>query len=201
MPSLAGPVSRPKPEMTVTLFFFIRNSRPLVCLLTMAVLRLSTFSQLSCGRGDVVDAEFGGVLEVVPELGVEEESLGGDATDVEAGAAEDGVLLDERDFEAELAAANGGGVAGGAAADDGDVVDGLGIVSGKGDSVSARPLGRAVCIVQFNGARPCRLCRPYGASIFLGSYPRVAHSIRERLESSTLGYFPNTPPGCFCCCN
>ncbi len=72
---------------------------------------------------DVVDAVFGGVLEVVPELGVEEEGLGGDAADVEAGSAEDVGGLDEGDFEAELACANGGGVAGRAAADDGYVVD------------------------------------------------------------------------------
>ena len=75
--------------------------------------------------GDVVDAELGGVLEVVPDFCVEEQGLGGDAADVEAGAAEDAVFLNECNFEAELSAANGRGVAGGAAADDGDVVNGL----------------------------------------------------------------------------
>ena len=52
--------------------------------------------------------------------------------------------LDERDFEAELAAANGRGVAGGAAADDGHVVDCLGLVSAKGTPF-VRVSGRGSC--------------------------------------------------------
>ena len=51
--------------------------------------------------------------------------LGGDAAPVEAGAAELVGLFDERDFEAELRGADGAGVAGGAAADDCEVVNRL----------------------------------------------------------------------------
>ena len=68
----------------------------------MEVLRFCTASQLRVRRVDVVDAVVGGVLEVVPEFGVEEERLGGDAADVEAGAAEDVGGLDERDLKTEL---------------------------------------------------------------------------------------------------
>ena len=74
---------------------------------------------------DVVDAVFGRVLEVVPELGVEEKGLGGNAADVEAGSAKNIRGFNEGDFEAELAGANGGGIACRTAADDGYVVDGI----------------------------------------------------------------------------
>jgi hypothetical protein len=76
---------------------------------------------------DAFDAEFFGVFQVIPEFGVEEQRLGGNAADVQAGAAEESVFFDERGFQAVLAGADGGGVSGGAAADDGDVI----IVSGK----------------------------------------------------------------------
>ncbi len=94
-----------------------------MCLSTMAVLRFCTASQLRVRRVDVVDAVLGGVLEVVPEFGVEEQGLGGDAADVQAGAAEDVGGFDERDLEAELSGANGRRVAGRAAADDCHVID------------------------------------------------------------------------------
>ena len=77
------------------------------------------------GGADAVDAEFGGVLEVVPDFSVEEEGLGGDAADVEAGAAELGGGFDQGNLEAVLGGADGRGVTGGAAADDCDVVDRL----------------------------------------------------------------------------
>ncbi len=48
-PSFAGPVILPKPGITVTLFFFIRNSRPLTCLVMMPLLRFCTASQSSVG--------------------------------------------------------------------------------------------------------------------------------------------------------
>ena len=81
----------------------------------MAFLRLRALGQLSTGCADVVDAVVGGVLEVVPDFGVEEQGLGGDAADVEAGSAELVGALDERGLEAKLAGADGCGVTGGSA--------------------------------------------------------------------------------------
>jgi hypothetical protein len=62
---------------------------------------------VALGEGDV----FGGV----------EEGLARDAADVEAGAAEGGAFLDERDLEAELGGAEGAHIAAGAGADDDEV--------------------------------------------------------------------------------
>ena len=70
-----------------------------------------------------IDAVFRRVLQVVPDFGVEQQRLGGDAAHVQAGATEHRVALDEGDLEAELAAANGRGVTRGAAAYDGHVVN------------------------------------------------------------------------------
>jgi len=49
---------------------------------------------------------------VVPEFGVEQQSLGRDAADVQAGAAEESVFFDESGFQAPLTSADGGGVSG-----------------------------------------------------------------------------------------
>ena len=80
-------------------------------------------------RGDVefdvagADAVRG---EVVPRFFVEggafEQRFGGDAADVQAGAAEGGCCFDAGGFVAELGGADGGDVAAGATADDDDVV-------------------------------------------------------------------------------
>ena len=50
-----------------------------------------------------------------------EQRLAGNAADVEAGAAERGAFVDERDLEAELRGAKGADVAAGAGADDDEV--------------------------------------------------------------------------------
>ena len=76
-------------------------------------------------RVHALDAEFLGLFQVVPELGIEQQRLGRNAADVQAGAAEHVVLLDESGFQSILAGANGGRVAGRTAADDGDVIDGF----------------------------------------------------------------------------
>ena len=70
-----------------------------------------------------VDAVLFGVFEVVVNLGVEEQRLGRNAAPVQAGAAKLVVLLDESRLEAVLTGADGGGISGGASADDGYVVD------------------------------------------------------------------------------
>ena len=50
------------------------------------------------------------VLEIVVDLGVVQQHLGGNATDVQAGAAEERVFLHHHGFQAQLAGANGGDV-------------------------------------------------------------------------------------------
>src|SRR6266536_6684845 len=60
---------------------------------------------------------------MVPEFRVEEQSLRRNAAHMQASAAEIRVLLDQRSLQAVLSSANGGGVSGGAAADDGDIVN------------------------------------------------------------------------------
>src|SRR5208282_4996084 len=72
------------------------------------------------------DAEFLGVFQLVPKLGVEQQRLGGDAAHVQTGAAEESVFFDERGFQAVLAGTDGGGVSGRSAADGGYVIDGFG---------------------------------------------------------------------------
>ena len=70
-----------------------------------------------------LDAKFFRVFEVVPQLGIEQQRLGGNAAHMQAGAAEHIVFLDEGGFQTPLARANGGGVPGRPAADDGDVIN------------------------------------------------------------------------------
>src|SRR3954469_15823967 len=70
-------------------------------------------------------AEFFAFFQMVGQLRVEQQRLGRDAAHMQAGAAELVVFLDERDFQAELAGADGGSVTGGAGANDGNVVDRL----------------------------------------------------------------------------
>ena len=77
-------------------------------------------------RVHTFDAEFLGVLQVVPEFGIEQQCLGRNTADVQAGAAEEAVFFDECGLEAPLASADGGRVSGGATADDGYVVCGFG---------------------------------------------------------------------------
>ena len=76
-------------------------------------------------RVHALDAEFLGVFQVIPEFGIEQQRLGRNAAHVQAGAAEESVFFDERSFQALLAGANGGGVSGRSAADDGDVINGF----------------------------------------------------------------------------
>src|SRR5579863_1137617 len=75
---------------------------------------------------DAFDAVFLGFFQMIPEFGVEKQSLGRDATHVQTGAAEESVFLNERGFQAVLAGADCSGVSGRSAADDSDVVDGFG---------------------------------------------------------------------------
>ena len=87
--------------MTVTLFFFIRNWRPLACLSTMPCLRFWIVPQFSVARAQVLDAERVAVFHVVVDFGIEKQGLSRDAADVQAGAAEVGVFLDEGGLQAQ----------------------------------------------------------------------------------------------------
>ena len=76
--------------------------------------------------GDVAhafDAVLGGVFQVVIDLGVEEQGLGGNAAPVQAGAAQLLFPLDQGDLQPVLPGADGGGVSPWTAADDDHVVD------------------------------------------------------------------------------
>ena len=97
-----------------------------MCLVTIFVLALLDRGPVELARVDALDAEFLGVFQMVPKLGVEQQRLGRNAADVQAGAAEERVFFDERSLKAVLAGADGGGVSGRSAADDGDVIDGFG---------------------------------------------------------------------------
>ena len=67
------------------------------------------------------DAEGGGGARAVQHFRGLQQRLGGDATDVQAGAAGERVFLDHGGLEAQLGGADGSDVATGPAADDGEV--------------------------------------------------------------------------------
>ena len=97
-----------------------------MCLATILLFAILNRGPVQFARVDAFDTEFLGIFQVIPKFGVEQKRLGRDAADVQAGAAEESVFFDERGFQAVLAGADGGGVSGGAAADNGDVVGSFG---------------------------------------------------------------------------
>ena len=118
-------------------------------------------SRSSFGLADL-DAEAGEIVAGrLEQLGGVEQRLRRDAADIEAGAAEGRVLLDDGDLEAELGGADGADIAAGAAADDGEIV-------GHEDCL-ARRMGRDL---------------PSAATKAIGMQPRPsAHSIQRRSSS------------------
>ena len=90
-----------------------------------ALLALLNVAPVQGDAGGIVQADLGAFLHVVVDFGVEQQSLGRDAADVEAGAAEFVVFLDECGLQSQLSGANGRGVSGRSAADDGYVVNRL----------------------------------------------------------------------------
>ena len=88
------------------------------------VLALEDVGPVQLGRG-LLDAVACRRASGGPRLRRREHGLGGDAAPVEAGTAELVSLFNERDLEAELCGGDGAGVAGGAAADDYEVVKGF----------------------------------------------------------------------------
>ena len=67
--------------------------------------------------------EFLRFFEMVPEFGIEQQRLGWNAAHVQARAAEKSIFFNECGFQAPLARADGRGVSGRSAADDGDVIN------------------------------------------------------------------------------
>ncbi len=73
----------------------------------------------------IFQAKFRAFFYVVVDLGVKQQGLGRNTADMQTGAAEVWVFLDQRGLQAQLTRANGGGVSGRAAADDGYVINGV----------------------------------------------------------------------------
>ena len=76
------------------------------------VLALEHRGPVERGRADAPNAEFGGVLQVVPDFGVEEQGLGGDATHQQASTPKPVELLDQCDLQPIFRATNRRRVAG-----------------------------------------------------------------------------------------
>src|SRR5208283_6142614 len=76
-------------------------------------------------RVHAFDAEFLRVFQVVPQLGVEQQGFGRNAAYVQAGAAKEAILFDQRGFQSPLTGADRRRVTRRATADDGDIVDGF----------------------------------------------------------------------------
>ena len=100
-----------------------RNATPSVLPLTPSSLKASIFGEIEL-RLPTVDADGGeAVARLVVELGGVQQRLGGDAADVEAGAAEASARFSTHgDLHAELGRADGADVAAGAGADDDEIV-------------------------------------------------------------------------------
>src|SRR5579871_1474541 len=71
------------------------------------------------------NAKLFGFFQVIPQFRVEQQRLGRNAAHMEAGSAEESVLFDECGFQAVLAGADGAGISGGPAANDGYVINGF----------------------------------------------------------------------------
>lgn len=90
-----------------------------------ALLALLDGVPVQLALAQALDAVLHRVLQVVIDFCIEQQGLGGDASPVQAGAAELAFFFNQRDFQAILAGANGRRVTGRTAADDGDVIDGF----------------------------------------------------------------------------
>ena len=89
------------------------------------LLALLDRSPVQSDAGSVLHAKLGAFLHVVVDFRVEQQGLGRNTADVQAGSAQLVVFLDKGGLQAELAGANGGGVSSRAAADDGYVINGV----------------------------------------------------------------------------
>ncbi len=118
------------------------------------VLALEHRGPVERGRADAPNAKISGVLQVVPDFGVEEQGLGRDAAHVEAGAAELVGLLNQRHFQSVLSAANGRRVTGWPAANNRHIINRLCrrlVCQGELHSGARQLLAAPPATVQFNG--------------------------------------------------
>ena len=83
---------------------------PLACLVTILFLARQDIGPIDFQAGNF-EAELGAILEVVVDVSVVQQNLGGNAAHVKTSAPEEGVLFDDYCFEAEFAGADGGNVA------------------------------------------------------------------------------------------
>ena len=118
-----GPAMRPQPVIESTLCFLKSTAIPPGVLLDDFVLAREHRGPVDL---DVLhfEAEFLGALEIVVDVRVVQENLGGNAADVQAGAAEEGILLDHGGLQSPLRGADRGDVAARSAADDHEIVFG-----------------------------------------------------------------------------
>ena len=143
-PFFAGPVSLPNPGDDGDLVLPHQEVEAFDVLGDDLVLAVEHGLPVDLAFAEAFDAVFLRVLQVVVDLGVEEQRLGGDAAHMQAGSAQLLGLLDQRDLQAVLSGANRGCVSGGTAAEDGYVVDGFcqeGLRSGLSRLCSGAPQG------------------------------------------------------------
>ncbi len=118
-----GPAQRPQPCIFSTLFLRNRNSMPLACLLTTISLRASAAAQLSEKSFTSMPNSLDILQRVVNFRGVQQ-NLRGDASDVQAGAAQKAVFFDDERLQSPLRGANRGVISPRTAADNREIVFG-----------------------------------------------------------------------------
>ena len=119
---LAGPEDRARAVDGVDLVLLEQEGDAVDVALHALVLEGQHLGEIELGRGHL-DAHGGeAVSRFLEQLGGMQQRLGGDAADVEAGAAEGGALLHHGHLHAELRRADGAHVAARAGADDDQVV-------------------------------------------------------------------------------
>src|SRR5215472_13551114 len=100
-----------------------QKRQPLRVLVDDSLLALLDRRPVQRHSGRILQSEFRAFLHMVVDFGIEQQRLGGNAADVQTGAPQLLVLLDERRLQAQLSGAKGRGVSGRSAADDGYVIN------------------------------------------------------------------------------
>ena len=117
-----GAAIRPVPVKAVILFFLNRKPTPLTLPATVSSLCFIIAARSSFGGPTTMPSGAKRVPGLLEHFGGMQQRLGGDAADVEAGAAKGRFFLDDGDCEAELRRADGADIAAGAGADDDEIV-------------------------------------------------------------------------------
>ena len=114
---------RPQPVIESTLFFLKSMPIPPACFLTILSLRASIAGQLTL-TSFTSKPNSSARWKLVVDIGVVQKNLGGNAADVQAGAAEKRILFDDGGLQSPLARANRGDVSAGSAPDDHEIIFG-----------------------------------------------------------------------------